>query len=238
MSNDCACVTVSTLVSRARVSLNDHVEKCHWSDKELSSYLAEGMSMLNAMRPDAFVVVEEIELQPGTRQVIPDGYDTLVAVVTNSSDSGDGAPVQATDDTYARVTPSPCHTGDCGAGGTGEIETFSIFQQSQRHFTVSPPVPADKTVKVVARLVKDPPCSLDLNDCVDVAKKFHAPLVFWVLSRAFSKDIESAYALGMADRYYRWFFETLEAQRVNEARFRSGYHLGMIGDEDGQLRSR
>jgi hypothetical protein len=68
--------------------------------------------------------------------------------------------------------------------------------------------------------------------------KFHPALVSWVLHRAFAKDIESAFATAMTDRHYRWFFEMLEAQRVGESRFRSGYHLGMVGEEDGQLRNR
>jgi hypothetical protein len=79
---------------------------------------------------------------------------------------------------------------------------------------------------------------LALDDCVPVAIKFHPALVNWVLHRAFAKDIESAFATAMSDRYYRWFFDTLEAQRLAEARFRSGYYLGMVGDEDGQLRNR
>lgn len=254
MSCDCSCVTAESVVKTARGLLNDGARSCagatqdqtqeyaHWSQADLLSYAVEGLAVLVSLRPDAFVTVEEIELTAGSRQTIPDEYDALVGIVAGLNESGSEAgPVVATDDTFAHLAPSQCgpDSGDCGTNGEPVVvKSYSVFQQSQRHFTVSPPVPAGKTAKVMARLVKAPPCQLAASDCLPVALKFHPALVDWIVYRAFSKDIESAFALEASARHYRWFFETLEAQRIGEARFRSGYHLGMVGEEDGQLRNR
>jgi hypothetical protein len=220
-----------------------------WSDAELVDYLNEGLSVMQGLRPDAFTTIETITLTPGVRQELPEGMDRLVELLDNVTSEDDasisnGAISEATDNYKNALRRYDCNkqTGECAPQAEIDgylVRSFSVSPSDPTSFTVEPPVPAGASPTVTARVVGAAPCH-DASDgtCIGVAGKHAAALVDWMLFRAWSADIESEFAFRSAAAANQRFYAIVGLQRLNEARYASGFWLGAEGDGDPQTDAR
>lgn len=239
----CGCTTVESLVLRARTILRDGEKPGRpqlWPDDTLIDYLNEGLALLQSLRPDSFVTTAEIALTPGSYQVLPDEYDSLVEILENA----DGTPVSMSDDAARNIIQSQsCAAAACApesGAAAGIISSYSRSGTDLRGFHVQPPVRPGQRPVVTARVVANPPChgASDHKSCVGVPRKFEASLVNWMLHRAWSTDIESEFAFRSAAAAHDRFYLIVNAARLNEARFGSQYWMGREGTGDENTNAR
>jgi hypothetical protein len=226
--------TVDQLLVRAGRLLNDYEEQgrqfVRWPKVSLLDYLNEALAQLVAHRRDAFAVQAVIPLVAGAQQQLPDEYIELVKLDRNMVRGATGTPVpgppiKEQDQRMAAAVRKPDCLGVVARSSSDRpycVRSYSRNPVSPTHFDVSPPVPPDATIEVIATVIRRPrPFTLgDYAKHVGVAPEFEAALVDWVLYRAFMVDTESASSTKMAAAYAASFYNVLDTQR----RDRSGFN--------------
>jgi hypothetical protein len=122
----------------------------------------------------------------------------------------------------------------------GAVQTFGRNQFNPRSFTVSPEIPRGHSTIISALVVEKAPCHcVDLPDqCVEIASKYHAALVNWVVSRAYSIDVESTASMARAVRYEEQFYRLIADGYMMGSKFGSGYYNGQEGKGDANATPR
>jgi hypothetical protein len=256
LANVAKCTTVGSIILRASRILNDDVREnagesdyVRWPRAVLIDYLNEGVALLQSLRPDSFTENVAIVLKPGAKQLLPDGYDTLLDVLSNVGTDAQGNDFmldnvrEQSEEFSGLLLRYNCAESECASGSDVadfKITAFNRSGQDVRGFTVEPPVPEGSTAKVCVRAVKEPAvfCPGDEAMCVGVPRKHEASLVDWVLHRAWLSDIESAYARASSVDAHNRFYAGVETARLNEARHGSGYTGGQVGEGDPEARRR
>lgn len=231
-----SCSTIDELVSRVAQQLADP-EFVTWTRAAIFDYFGEAACQLAANRPDAFVEVVDLTLKPGAIQTLPDEYVAFVAIEENA-DATVVNPVSPSDAYFSRVLRNKrCKVTDCVVVGAYAVDVATKSPNSERIFTVSPPVPFGLAPSVKASVVTKPPsyCMTKGSACSGVPCKFEAALIEWVLYRAWSMDAELAGAVQIAQMHYKNFYQMLGVQLKREAAFGSGYWAGQKGNGDEQF---
>lgn len=227
--------TIGDLISQVQVMLCDG-DAVHWSENELITYLNEALCEIAGLRPDAFVKMVTLELEPGEQQQLPKPYIDLVKVEENLDKNGkpkDGSISKTTSTAGDRLGAKyRCDPDGVGAKYEG-ITGYKITAQSHGYFTVSPPVPEGEKAYVNAMVYVPPPHfhADDLGDenCV-LPCIYDAQIIDWIMKRAYEKDVESQWARDRAAYHYSLFRTGMDADYRSASRLRSGYMLGMKGD--------
>lgn len=247
----CGCTTVKSLVDRAGRILNDSTRDGNsvlWPTSALVDYMNEGLALLQSLRPDSFTRTVTLTLKPGSRQTIPDEYDSLVELLDNANEDGDpienGGIAETSDKFRNTLQRYGCASTECATPeeiAAYKVSSFSKSGTDLKGFTVSPPVPQGAAPKVLARVVANPPCHDETGmdeACVGVPRKHEAALVDWMLHRSWLTDIESEWSFRSAAAAHDRFYLIVNAARLNEARFGSGYWMGQPGEGDENTNAR
>jgi hypothetical protein len=226
--------TVDQILVRAGRLLNDYEEQgrqfVRWPKVSLLDYLNEALAQLAAHRRDAFAVQAVLPLVPGAQQELPSDYIELVKLDRNmtrgaTGEPEPGAPIKEQDQRMVAAVRKPDCLGTVSSTGKNRpycVRSYSRNPVSPTHFDVTPPVPPDEVVEVIATVIRRPRQFTigDYAKHVGVAPEFEAALVDWVLYRAFMIDTESASAVKVAAAYAAAFYNVLDTQR----RDRSGFN--------------
>lgn len=192
-----------------------------WSKSELKQYAMDGLGLLYSLYPRKFQSIQEIELQKGKLQELPEGYTTLVKVFGVQRD--DGAIASIASSTNTRISDLFQHECAIGSGSMSasdyEITGYEIEELGDNIFYVEPPVPAsEKPIKVKVLATKTP----EVGDVTEIPSWARALVLEWVLYRAYSVDSESQY-----DR------ETSKTHYANYTSLLSGFIQAQILLESG-----
>ncbi|SAK62632.1 hypothetical protein AWB76_03283 [Caballeronia temeraria] len=220
--------TVGDLALEVAALLNDAesgYEFIRWTEAELIEYANDGAAQVASLRPDDFASSQELTLQPGARQTLPNDATHFYRVDGTLDQYGGvvGMP-SATDYGATRIAASYFDDLACAAcrSGAYTVRSFSFDPTSSRSFFVDPPVPAGKPVKIMvtyaAALAR-----AQADDPLPLPERYHNAVIEWMLYRAFSKDTESASAASHAQEHFGAFNTLVAAsQQVDDRYDRNG----------------
>ncbi|WP_333679873.1 DUF6682 family protein [Dyella sp.] len=189
-----------------------------WSQDELIEYANDGVAQIAMLRPDIVAREETITLQPGARQVVPEGA-TFFRVEGTLDRYGRriGQPSK-TDGQAARVAQTWFAVLACPRPGDYVVLSFAFDDAQPNVFYVEPPVPPGKEVKAVISMARVPD-PFGANDAVPLDRRFHNALIEWMLYRAFSKDQDSAPDAGLSASHKQHFYEMLGLSQQADDRY-------------------
>lgn len=234
--------TVKQLVQEVSSHLLDQrrgKEYSRWQVIELLSYLRDALSSLSSYRPDAFSSTEELVLQPGRMQRLPEGVVSLSSIDSNVD--GGETPISIANFALARafhsrVCGESTAVPDCSGNTQYRVRSFTYDPRTPAVFYVSPSVPATGEYSVQVTVVRSPPDldSTDWNADIGVELKYVPALKDYVLGKAYGKEAESVTSIRLASTHMAAFYQALGVNYKQESRFHSGYYLGQRGDGDPQ----
>lgn len=202
-------LVVSTLLTEVGTILNDvEAGNAHirWSEPELMNYITEATAAIAQAKPSVFMMYDNIELRPGSMQRVPDPFLKLINVLFNiNQDGSDGAPVFVGVQELQHYFTKP----SCPMGGL--IHTFSILNNANRLFEVTPAVPVGLPYvpKVRAVLMLRPDIITSRDQWINMPDSdglmYQGALVDWMLYRTYSKDQESTTSIERSKFHFTSF---------------------------------
>jgi hypothetical protein len=172
-------VLVSSIITSAALTLVD-TENVTWSQAELIRYLNEGMLETAQVKPDLVPLEATLTLVAGVSQELPDTGLALIDILRNGNASArviTEVDQQLLDECY-RFWPS----------GTQEttIEHYTVNPALPRKFNVYPPAVAGTEVVATYGMIPTPVSAT--GDTLPVLDVYQAPLIQYVLYRAYAKN--------------------------------------------------
>lgn len=169
-----------------------------WNLNELIGYLNEGQVQICKRALDGLVVVSTLALVQGVDQNCPADSLRLVEVVRNAP-SGKAVRLIAEEDLSLYCPDWP------GLTASNTVLHYLYEEQNPNRFQVYPP--AGPASSVVLRYVPLPQPVVAVGDTISVGAVYAAPLLDWVLYRAFSKDADLGAMVERAQAHYAAFKE-------------------------------
>lgn len=166
---------VSTIAGRARTTLIDANART-WSDDELVDYVIQGVNKACALLLDLYVDVVQHALDPGMRQMLPEGALVLIDATTN----GDGGPVtQQARNELARTQRT------WGNSAGGQPSFFCYDKRAPQTFLVFPPADSGASIELVVGAM---PPALTSSDELPISAWFENALWAFACGMALAKN--------------------------------------------------
>jgi len=173
-----------------------------WSLAELLSHLSEAQRVIVKNKPNACSRTVDHTLSTGTRQAMPTDAIQLLDVIRNSTSTGSKVIRQTAREELDGVDPD-WHA----MTATQAVTQFTYDDYDPLAFYTYPP--NNGTGSVVLLYSALPPEVDDPLDTMSVPDFYRAPLVDYVLYRAYQKDSEDASNQSMASMFYDQFMKGL-----------------------------
>lgn len=210
-------LTARSVLLKAQQILNDQTAVL-WGFDELLSWLNEGQRRVVLLRPDASSQVKQLTLVAGTRQTMPAGSIRLLGCRRNVGGRGC---TMIKRDHLDQFSPNwALATADTTVKHVVYDELVPL------EFEVYPPQPASGfgTIEIV-RSVLPSDCTLDavsggsVDSAISLPDQYEAPLIDYVVYRAYSKDAAYTVRGGKADIAWNAFLQGLGIQLATDRRF-------------------
>jgi len=232
------------LIRRTSVLLNDQEaghEYTTWTVPMLLDFYNEAMCTIFALRPTLFSKPVTLTLSPGSTQTLPPEYGQLLSITTNTTDGAgctpEGAPV--TMSAFNMVAGLGKKAKCVGAGSCTPyaVSSYRAGEAGEGVFSVEPPVPCGEDAKVNALVTVRPPkvSRCDVNDPADMPCEMDAPIIDYMLWRAYSIDAESQFSYAAARRHQATFYDWINGSYLVASRMASGYYLGRVGHGEARV---
>lgn len=210
-------IATSKILGDASKILRDEGTTKRWTDSELLTWLNYGQKAVCILKPDAYIVTKSMLLSEGTKQSLPDGTsafqdpegsdlpagDLLIDISRNMGSDGltVGRSISLVDvDLMDQFNPD-WHFADDGEA----VIHFMYDESMPKIFWNTPPVAAD-SVWVEITYAATPPDATALGNII-LSDKFEAPLLDYILYRAYSKDATNPASATRASAYFQVFKE-------------------------------
>jgi hypothetical protein len=227
-------VKARVLVVRAAQELEDYepgYENTSWSLDALLGYLQEALQTMAALKPEVYAISDRVQLSPGSRQIVPERYSRLVRVDSNATTGESIMPAHAL--LSKHFTKPEC------VSTSGAVRSYFIDENNPRVYTVQPPVPDFPAQYVEATWQAKVPELVSAVSEIDFpggdAAVYQAPMLDWMLYRAFARDTESTTSLNRSQLHYKAFYQFFNVQvqlsNVGRVQKRSG-PKGGISESD------
>lgn len=206
-----AVTKIKTVIDRAKTTLHETTTSgTRWRNQELMEWGNESYQAIIQIKPDASSVNEEIRLQSGTRQSIPDNGLRLIEVVRCTSPASRGEGILICKRNQLDATRRGWHREP----ETEDIEHYLFDDLDPKNFYVYPPAKAGATIEIIFSSVPAPhDVSDDIPDEVLKLDDSYAPVIVdYILYRAYSKDADHSVNLQRAQMHYRSFMTALGQQ--------------------------
>ncbi len=180
-----------------------------WSLSELLSHLSEAQRVIVKNKPNAYSLTTDKALTTGTRQTLPTDAVALLDVIRNSDAKGSRVIRQTSREDLDGVNPWWHAT-------TAEVTVtqFTYDDYDPLAFYVYPP--NDGTGSVVILYSALPPDVDDPLDTMSIPDFYRAPLVDYVLYRAYQKDSEDASNQSLASMFFNQFMQGMSIMAATE----------------------
>lgn len=197
-------ITAATILDRAAELLLDTAHRT-WSADELLDLLNEALSATALVKHDFYTVQDFVTLAAGVLQTIPDDGVALLDIVRNAS----GRVVTQVDKSLLEEANRfwPAATQET------VIEHFTVDPRNPLRFQVFPP--SDGTSSVEMLYGATPPQVMYAAEEIPVPASYQAPLLDFVLARAYSKNSKRqdlTKAANFAQSWARYVGATSQAQ--------------------------
>ena len=203
-------ITAQTILTRVRTQLIDEIpvpagqdpaSVRRWTDDELLRWMSDGQRTLVAMDPSLGTFTDALLLQPGTKQVLPDGAFMLIDIKRNMGNDGltPGRVVTVISrENLDRVDPM------WHASRRSDVTQHYIYDPKQpRVYYVYPPSTGANYIDVVR--ANNPPDFTTLTDLLTVPDLYQTALFDYVMFRAHQKDSDYAAGESKAQAYLQLF---------------------------------
>ncbi len=181
-------LNASTILDSAATTLLDVAHRT-WSADELLGYLNEAQRATAAARPaDFYVVEEDMVLQAGIVQALPDNGILLIDIPRNSQSLPSGV-LNPSFRVITQVDKTLQDEADrfwpIGTPQT-EVEHYTFDPRNPRRFTVYPPNDGTGSINIVYGAYA-PEVMYDTEDLV-CPDNYQTPLINFILAKAYSKN--------------------------------------------------
>ncbi len=204
-------VTVAQVITRCQNVLSD-AGATRWPDAELIDWINDAQRAIATVQPEASSRVANVPLVAGTKQTLPVGAIALIGINRNMGVSGT-APGEAPRRTTAQLLDLHRPTWHTDTA-TLVVKNWMYDLRTPRVFYVYPPMSGATNVEAEYAI---PPAAVTVvGDAISLDDFYVPVIVDYVLSRAFSKDIEIAGMAARASAHYNAFKDALAGTRAGE----------------------
>lgn len=192
----------SDLIDRAGWQLQDR-DHVRWTENELIAYINDAQKQVVLMRPDANSITESVPLAAGTRQALPAGAVSLLAVTRNMGADGNtpGRSIRPTIRTVLDTETPDWH------GQTGSYVQHYIYDPANDRQTFYVYPAATGQIEIVYS--SEPATITASTDTLDLGDQYIGAVLDWVLFRCYSKDAEYAGDPQKASGHLSNFYQTI-----------------------------
>jgi hypothetical protein len=212
---------VSDILTSASRLLFDE-SRVRWTTAELIDYINDAQRVIVTVRPDAAPVTETVQLVGGSRQSLPAGAIRLIRAVRNRSallNGSAGAAIRfVSRDTMDEEDPN-WHVSTPST----TVKHYMTDAMEPLAFYVWPPVSgtiganATAFIDIVYSKVPTKIASTATTATLTLPDQYFAPVLDWVLYRAFSKDASYGGDLSKAQMHLSAFQTVLQVGGQSEA---------------------
>lgn len=203
-------LAVEQLLDRVKTTLLEDGSDPFWTNQEIVDYLNEGVRFVISQKPSAFTVEDNISLEQGYKQQIPDNWISLVDVVANEG----GRAVTGVDREFMDQFDPTWTT----ATESNTIKHWMYDKKDRRYFYVYPPASTSarltmKGVEVPDTMNTDSDNLFPLDDIYDV------PVMYYALAQCYSKNTirnDTAKYDDYMNKAAQWLSGRLQAQNENQ----------------------
>lgn len=194
---------VSVIVERCGIMLLD-TSHTRWPVAELISWINECMGAIMNRRPQAFARTEVVQLQAGTRQIVPEGSSLLLDIVRNIAVDGvtPGRSVRRVDRQLLDDVNPDWHTSTPKQA----IKHYTFEDRAPTTYYVYPPAIAGTRIEILHALMPDE--VLTEADSLQIGIEYAEAVANYVCYRCNIKDSQEANAQ-IAAGFYAAFQEAL-----------------------------
>lgn len=172
--------TVDSILARAAILLQDTAHT-RWPLTELLDWLNDGQREIVLRKPNANVVNATVALAAGTKQTLPASAVQLFDVVRNVP----GSVVRGVDRALLDALDQDWHDATAAA----KVQHFCYEPTDPKHFYVYPPNTGTGQVELAYSAI---PTAAALGGSLPLDDIYQAPLIDYVLYRAYAKDSEQS----------------------------------------------
>lgn len=206
-------VLVSKVLADATKLLQDEGGLRRWPDDELLIWLNMGQQQIVILQPTANVTVAATQLAAGTLQTTPSASLYLLNITRNMGSDGltPGRIVLPVDWEKLSMLDEDWHT----ATGS-EVKRYVYDPKTPDQFWVYPGIPVLSTV-YVELVYSTLPTAATSGGSITIPDKYEAPLLDYILYRAFSKDSDAPNSLAKSQAYFQLFMDAIGRRGITEA---------------------
>lgn len=209
------------IIDEAASVLNDEAFT-YWTSTFHLRSLNSGQLLISILKPDSSVTTDSYKMVTGTRQTLPTGTSAyqnpaavtlpagtkLVKVVMNTGTTGivpGRAPALVDMDLLAATNPLWTM-----AAASAQAKQYMYDPRDPKVFWVSPPQPATNQgyLQVIYNSIPGKILSYAPAEAIALPDEYEAPLLYWLLFKAYSRDADSTHA-NAALQYYDAFLQSL-----------------------------
>ncbi len=198
-------LTVTAVIQRFSHLVQDQ-EHVRWTEPELLQWLSDGQIAVVMARPSAYARTVVHKLVSGSRQVLHDGAITLLDVVRNVAADGQtpGRAIRLVDRRVLDEQLPDWHAVPQSA----RIVHATHYAGDPKTFFVYPPAIAGSCIELT--FSDTPPDVTQSTDKLSLDRLYLAPLVDYLLYRAYAKDAAHAANAELALAYLKSFSSQLD----------------------------
>lgn len=248
-----ACDTLEETVKKYSTIMVDK-KAISWPESDVTRVVSDGLAAISSQRPDLFSGTQDITLQPGTNQTLPEGTLSLVGDIQNVCVAPDGSITDGSTATAVSRDELRALQFYAGRGGCDpfEPEALQAAQEALGNTCASWVLtsyvydPRDPTKLIVSPAVPvglKPRIRVGLQGCAPCLKwpesknvvlpcNYRAELTEYVRYVLLGMQIESESALADSRAHFSNFASMMGIKYRQEARYGSGFFLGQKGSGD------
>lgn len=209
-------ILISAIEGKVSKILRDKSVK-YWAEPELLGWYNGAIRAILVLKPNAYVLNQNVQMVAGTRQSAPAGTTIFMAVRRNMGVDGitpGRAPSFVEMDIIDRENPN-WHADDPDA----EVLHYSFDVRDPLHFYVYPPQPAATPGQVEVVCAAVPPDAAANTEKLILDDLYENPIIEYMLYRCYMKDSENLQNVNLAQAYLQNFIFLVTGKRMTEKEF-------------------
>lgn len=214
-------LTGNEILGRVQTRLLDETGE-FWKPDETLIHLAASFNAIAQIKPDAYTIIEKVELNEGTLQDMPEGAGILISVRRNMGVDGE-TPGRAL--TYAEISEMDRILPDWHtAPHSNASRNYLVDPRDPDHFYIYPPVKFP-THWVEMQYTTTPPRYTDPYQPIPLDDAYEDAIFYYVVAQSLLKDSERGDP-ARGNYYFSLFNSMLGAKLSGQSGITAGRRSG------------